>query len=92
MPNASVPGHLFPRPSYCFSLLFFFQFGTRFIIEAMQTAGHSLSTLFLCGGLSKNPLFVQMHADITGKPHGGGSGDDTLFGWSTSGCGSLKAG
>ncbi|KAL6030895.1 hypothetical protein STEG23_032340, partial [Scotinomys teguina] len=43
-------------------------FGTRFIIEAMQAAGHSLSTLFLCGGLSKNPLFVQMHADITGMP------------------------
>ncbi|XP_042127360.1 FGGY carbohydrate kinase domain-containing protein isoform X5 [Peromyscus maniculatus bairdii] len=43
-------------------------FGTRSIIEAMQAAGHSLSTLFLCGGLSKNPLFVQMHADITGMP------------------------
>ncbi|XP_064138112.1 FGGY carbohydrate kinase domain-containing protein isoform X4 [Loxodonta africana] len=43
-------------------------FGTRHIIEAMVAAGHSLSTLFLCGGLSKNPLFVQMHADITGMP------------------------
>uniref|UniRef100_A0A8D1FZJ5 FGGY carbohydrate kinase domain-containing protein n=1 Tax=Sus scrofa TaxID=9823 RepID=A0A8D1FZJ5_PIG len=43
-------------------------FGTRLIIEAMETAGHSISTLFLCGGLSKNPLFVQMHADITGMP------------------------
>ncbi|XP_023377278.1 FGGY carbohydrate kinase domain-containing protein isoform X5 [Pteropus vampyrus] len=43
-------------------------FGTRLIIEAMQGAGHSISTLFLCGGLSKNPLFVQMHADITGMP------------------------
>uniref|UniRef100_A0A8C3X3X7 FGGY carbohydrate kinase domain-containing protein n=1 Tax=Catagonus wagneri TaxID=51154 RepID=A0A8C3X3X7_9CETA len=43
-------------------------FGTRLIIEAMETAGHSISTLFLCGGLSKNPLFVQMHADITGLP------------------------
>nr|XP_045007218.1 FGGY carbohydrate kinase domain-containing protein isoform X4 [Jaculus jaculus] len=43
-------------------------FGTRFIMEAMKAAGHSLSTLFLCGGLSKNPLFVQMHADITGVP------------------------
>ncbi|XP_011238947.1 FGGY carbohydrate kinase domain-containing protein isoform X19 [Mus musculus] len=43
-------------------------FGTRFIIETMEAAGHSLSTLFLCGGLSKNPLFVQMHADITGMP------------------------
>ncbi|XP_070224047.1 FGGY carbohydrate kinase domain-containing protein isoform X3 [Bos mutus] len=43
-------------------------FGTRLIIEAMESAGHSISTLFLCGGLSKNPLFVQMHADITGLP------------------------
>ncbi|XP_060221866.1 FGGY carbohydrate kinase domain-containing protein isoform X5 [Meriones unguiculatus] len=43
-------------------------FGTRFIMEAMEAAGHSLSSLFLCGGLSKNPLFVQMHADVTGIP------------------------
>ncbi|XP_029421115.1 FGGY carbohydrate kinase domain-containing protein isoform X2 [Nannospalax galili] len=43
-------------------------FGTRFIIEAMEAAGHSLSALFLCGGLSKNHLFVQMHSDITGMP------------------------
>ncbi|XP_057356229.1 FGGY carbohydrate kinase domain-containing protein isoform X5 [Manis pentadactyla] len=41
-------------------------FGTRLIIEAMEAEGHTISTLFLCGGLSKNPLFVQMHADITG--------------------------
>ncbi|NXC13092.1 FGGY protein, partial [Corythaeola cristata] len=42
--------------------------GTRHILETMQAAGHRINTLFLCGGLSKNPLFVQMHADITGKP------------------------
>ncbi|NP_001087170.2 FGGY carbohydrate kinase domain-containing protein [Xenopus laevis] len=42
--------------------------GTRHILETMQTAGHHISTLYLCGGLSKNPLFVQMHADITGLP------------------------
>ncbi|KAM6077477.1 FGGY carbohydrate kinase domain-containing protein isoform 3-T16 [Theristicus caerulescens] len=42
--------------------------GTRHILETMQAAGHHINTLFLCGGLSKNPLFVQMHADITGKP------------------------
>nr|XP_048715585.1 FGGY carbohydrate kinase domain-containing protein isoform X3 [Caretta caretta] len=42
--------------------------GTRHILETMQSAGHHISTLFLCGGLSKNPLFVEMHADITGKP------------------------
>lgn len=50
-----------------FSSAFPFKFGTRLIIEAMEAAGHSISTLFLCGGLSKNPLFVQMHADITGE-------------------------
>ena len=27
-----------------------------------------MSTLFLCGGLSKNPSFVQMRTDITGRP------------------------
>ncbi|XP_027554780.1 FGGY carbohydrate kinase domain-containing protein isoform X3 [Neopelma chrysocephalum] len=42
--------------------------GTRHILETMQAAGHDINTLFLCGGLSKNPLFVQMQADITGKP------------------------
>ncbi|XP_067996821.1 FGGY carbohydrate kinase domain-containing protein isoform X3 [Melanerpes formicivorus] len=42
--------------------------GTRHILETMETSGHRINTLFLCGGLSKNPLFVQMHADITGKP------------------------
>ncbi|XP_025048922.1 FGGY carbohydrate kinase domain-containing protein isoform X2 [Alligator sinensis] len=42
--------------------------GTRHILETMQAAGHRINTLFLCGGLRKNPLFVQMHADITGKP------------------------
>ncbi|XP_077189673.1 FGGY carbohydrate kinase domain-containing protein isoform X2 [Paroedura picta] len=42
--------------------------GTRHIVETMQTVGHRINTLFMCGGLSKNPLFVQMHADIVGMP------------------------
>ncbi|XP_026521737.1 FGGY carbohydrate kinase domain-containing protein isoform X2 [Notechis scutatus] len=42
--------------------------GTRHIVETMQVAGHHINTLFMCGGLSKNPLFVQMHADIIGMP------------------------
>jgi len=60
-------------PLLCSSGIFFFIFspflklGTRHILETMQAAGHHINTLFLCGGLSKNPLFVQMHADITGK-------------------------
>ncbi|XP_043085711.1 FGGY carbohydrate kinase domain-containing protein-like isoform X2 [Puntigrus tetrazona] len=42
--------------------------GTRHIIDAMRAAGHDITTLFLCGGLSKNALFVQTHANTTGLP------------------------
>uniref|UniRef100_UPI00398F5900 FGGY carbohydrate kinase domain-containing protein isoform X2 n=1 Tax=Pristiophorus japonicus TaxID=55135 RepID=UPI00398F5900 len=42
--------------------------GTRHILETMQKAGHQVDTLFMCGGLSKNLLFVQMHSDISGMP------------------------
>ncbi|XP_061588898.1 FGGY carbohydrate kinase domain-containing protein [Cololabis saira] len=42
--------------------------GTRHILEAMTEAGHDVSTLFLCGGLSKNSLFVQVHANAAGLP------------------------
>ncbi|KAI3375209.1 hypothetical protein L3Q82_021712 [Scortum barcoo] len=42
--------------------------GTRHILEAMTEAGHDIRTLFLCGGLSKNALFVQIHANATGLP------------------------
>lgn len=42
--------------------------GTRHIIDAMREAGHDITTLFMCGGLSKNSLFVQLHANTTGLP------------------------
>ncbi|XP_047188166.1 FGGY carbohydrate kinase domain-containing protein isoform X5 [Scophthalmus maximus] len=42
--------------------------GTLHILEAMKGAGHDIRTLFVCGGLSKNPLFVQIHANATGLP------------------------
>ncbi|XP_060685792.1 FGGY carbohydrate kinase domain-containing protein isoform X4 [Hemiscyllium ocellatum] len=42
--------------------------GTRHILETMLVAGHQINTLFMCGGLSKNLLFVQIHADISGMP------------------------
>ncbi|XP_066547797.1 FGGY carbohydrate kinase domain-containing protein isoform X2 [Amia ocellicauda] len=42
--------------------------GSRHILDTMREAGHDISTLFLCGGLSKNPVFVRAHADITGLP------------------------
>ena len=46
--------------------LFLLQHGTRHIIESMNKAGHFIDTLFLCGGLTKNELFIQTHADVTG--------------------------
>ncbi|KAM7444684.1 hypothetical protein ABFA07_006777 [Porites harrisoni] len=42
--------------------------GTRHIIESLNKAGHRINTLFLCGGLTKNELFIQTHADVTGLP------------------------
>lgn len=42
--------------------------GTLHILEAMREAGHDIKTLFMCGGLSKNSLFVQIHANATGLP------------------------
>lgn len=47
-------------------LLIRIQLGTLHILEAMKKAGHDIRTLFFCGGLSKNPLFVQIHANATG--------------------------
>ncbi|PIK44640.1 hypothetical protein BSL78_18499 [Apostichopus japonicus] len=43
-------------------------FGTKHILETMAAAKHSINTLFACGGLSKNPLFLQIHADVMGMP------------------------
>ncbi|XP_033637180.1 FGGY carbohydrate kinase domain-containing protein-like [Asterias rubens] len=42
--------------------------GTRHIISSMEGAGHRISMVFACGGLSKNQLFIQTHADVTGLP------------------------
>jgi len=42
---------------------------TRHIIESMYTAGRSrFETILICGGLSKNKLFVQCHADVCNIP------------------------
>lgn len=43
-------------------------FSTRHIIESLQKKNIVIKALFMCGGLSKNPLYVQMHSDITGLP------------------------
>ncbi|EOD41947.1 hypothetical protein EMIHUDRAFT_60950 [Emiliania huxleyi CCMP1516] len=42
---------------------------TRQIVEAMQAAGHpTIGRVFVCGGLSKNPLYVSSHADALRLP------------------------
>ncbi|ORX94958.1 Pentulose kinase [Basidiobolus meristosporus CBS 931.73] len=43
-------------------------YSTKQIIEALNQNGHSVDTLFMSGGLCKNAVFVQLHADITGSP------------------------
>lgn len=41
-------------------------YGTRHIIEAMNAAGHRIDRLIMCGGGTKNPLLLQIHADAIG--------------------------
>lgn len=43
-------------------------YGTRHIVDHCNEHGHKIDTLLACGGLAKNPVFVQEHADITGLP------------------------
>jgi len=41
-------------------------YGTRHILEAMNEKGYCISEIYMCGGHTKNELFVQEHADVTG--------------------------
>jgi FGGY-family pentulose kinase len=41
-------------------------YGTRHIIEVMNEKGYQISDIYMCGGHTKNQLFIQEHADITG--------------------------
>ncbi len=43
-------------------------YGTRHIIEQMNRKGFSIWHVMACGGGTKNPVFLQQHADITGCP------------------------
>jgi ribulose kinase len=44
-------------------------YATKHILEALTVAGRSdFSSILLCGGLSKNDLFVQIHADVCAIP------------------------
>jgi FGGY-family pentulose kinase len=41
-------------------------YGTRHIIEEMNEHGYKIKRIHACGGGTKNPLWLQEHADITG--------------------------
>lgn len=43
-------------------------FGTRACIEALGKAGHACDEIVIAGGATRSPLWLQMHADVTGKP------------------------
>ncbi|MGI4792063.1 MAG: FGGY-family carbohydrate kinase [Janthinobacterium lividum] len=41
-------------------------YGTRAILEALNAQGYEITRLYAVGGGTKNPLWLQEHADITG--------------------------
>lgn len=43
-------------------------FGTRRIIDAFESAGLAVDELVIAGGLVKNPLLMQIYADVTNRP------------------------
>jgi len=43
-------------------------YGTRHIIDAMNTAGHRIDRIVMCGGGTKNPVMLREHANAIGCP------------------------
>jgi FGGY-family pentulose kinase len=43
-------------------------YGTRHIIDALEEKGYKIDTIKACGGGTKNPLWVQTHADASQRP------------------------
>ncbi len=60
---------LFHGPEHLFrGVMEGISFGTRAILDAMGAAGVRPAALTVCGGASKSPLWLQIHADIAGLP------------------------
>ncbi|WP_413736338.1 FGGY-family carbohydrate kinase [Sodalis sp. RH21] len=53
-------------------------YGTRHIIGAMNQAGHHITRLLICGGATKNPLWLREYANVTGCNIELASQDDTV--------------
>ena len=43
-------------------------FGTKGCIEGLAKAGHVSDEIIVAGGATRSPLWLQMHADVTGLP------------------------
>jgi len=43
-------------------------FGTRACVDGLVSAGHECSEIIIAGGATRSPVWLQMHADVTGKP------------------------
>jgi FGGY-family pentulose kinase len=41
-------------------------YGTRHIVESMNAAGHKIERIVMCGGGTKNPIWLRENADATG--------------------------
>ena len=53
-------------------------FGTRVIMEALETNGVPVNEVIACGGLAeKSPLIMQIYADVTGRPFKLSASDQT---------------
>lgn len=51
------------------NITFLFQYGTRHIIDTLLLAGYApFQSLTICGGITKDPLFIQIQADSVGLP------------------------
>lgn len=43
-------------------------FGTRACVDALEAAGHNCDEIIIAGGATRSDLWLQMHADVSGKP------------------------
>jgi FGGY-family pentulose kinase len=43
-------------------------YGTRHILDALERGGYRVDRIHASGGGTKNPLWLQEHADVTGRP------------------------
>lgn len=54
-------------------------YGTRAIVESMNRAGFTIDKIVATGGGTKNPLWMQLHADATGLPIAVGSEPESVL-------------